>query len=763
MVPVRVLGKGDLIAHTPSAAEPNVWHALGSHLLETSRLATSFADAFGGGPVAGFAGLVHDAGKAALDVQCALRRCAVDGSRHLGVPHKGEGAQLAYLVEEAGDAEAATAIMLMNYGHHNGIPNLSGAGRDLRAEMKASPGRLDDLVETLGSLVGLSIRDAASQAVAPAFVKEAVNAQNCTSLEFFTRMCHSALVDADFLDTSRHFRGGGALEESPVVAMGVLAEVFFAEYERRYRGSPTTRMNALRRELFDDARRQGGDPTPSKIYRLPAGTGTGKTMAAAAFALEHARTHGKRRVLVAVPYTSITTQNAAEYRRMFGSFAGSVVLEHQSGILDSRIADDSWRRFAAGNWDAQFIVTTTVQLFDSLFSNKPSATRKLHRLADSVVVVDEVQALPRRWVPAILNVLRELSEHYGVTVLLSSATQPRFWARQEWKGLEYRDIEVPGSSPGRVVYQVRQQQQTWDEVADELAELCQALVIVNTTDDAQALYRAVRRKVDEARPVFHLSTRMCGQHRADTLEAVRRLLGQECPVILVSTQVVEAGVDVDFPVVYRAVAPADSILQSAGRCNREGVLRHPGRVVVFNPAEGHMPPGEYQMAASLAKALFVDAPEGSTLPRADLTSPKGIDRYYEALDSLDPNIAAGAAQTAARELSMARARLDFEEVATMFHMIDDDTVPVVVEYGSPADVAEARDILTSLHDDPGSGLTLAQRRFLGRFTVSLQRWMLQPGAAEQVGGSGSGSWRWIGEYDEVCGVVAGAGREASIW
>jgi len=710
--------------------------------------------------------LIHDVGKATDDVQCALRRCAGHPEQRLGTPHKGEGSALGYLLAEGGQTEAAIAVTLMNWGHHTGIPDWSSdtnAVIQVFKEMRRDPHRLDGLIHEIDETLGVSIRDSAAAVTIPEFITQDCKENNFTSLEVFTRMCHSALVDADFLDTARHFNATQTIQRSPVVGIDALADGFFRQYEQRYGQVPDTPINKLRRELFTSSVKVAHSGT-GKIYRLPAQTGMGKTMAAAAFAVEHAHTYGKRRVIVAIPYTSITTQNAHEYRDIFADLGDQVVLEHHSNIYDENIADDTWRRLAASNWDSEFIVTTTVQLFDSLFSNKPSATRKLHRIANSVLVIDEVQALPRDKVPVILDVLRELTVHYGVTVLLSSATQPSFWRQPEWKDMKTVDIADPFIVPEavrRVEYEVRQQEQDWEEIAQEIVGHEQVLAIVNTTEDAQRLHKLVRENCDKEDVVLHLSTRMCGQHRAVVLEQVRERLDKGLPVRLISTQVIEAGVDVDFPMVYRAAAPADSVLQSGGRCNREGHLPHLGRVVVFIPQNGRIPSLEYGQRIRQTISYFMEIPQGSTQPRGSFDDPRSMEEYYTGLDSLgrDPN-------GISAKVSEARGKLNFMKTAQLFHMIDDDnTVPVIVQYGSDEERREVARIMDRLRIQPTIPLTSRERRFLNRYTVSLPQYHIREGQVDYAEGvQGAGAWLWIGTYDDERGVVvAQVPKESSIW
>ena len=328
--------------------------------------------------------------------------------------------------------------------------------------------------------------------------------------------------------------------------------------------------------------------------------GAGKTISAGRFAVHHAARWGHRRLIYAAPFLSITTQNAAVMRTVFGA---EQVLEHHSG------ADlDRWRgpepgpgsrsgpvRGAAENWDMPVVVTTVVQLFESLFSNKPSALRKVHRLAGSVIVLDEVQSLPDRLLLPILSALRHLAEFCGTTVVLCHGDAAGFRgaaaaARHGGKGFDPR---CRGRSAPlcprvrRVTFRWRlDPRPTLEQIAWEAAEHDRVLVIVNTTRDAARVHQAMHAAgCDDA---VHLSTRMAAAHRARVLEEVRGRLARGEPVRVVSTQLVEAGVDVDFPVVYRAWAPAEALCQAAGRANREGRLPE-GLVVIFDPADGGRP------------------------------------------------------------------------------------------------------------------------------------------------------------------------------
>lgn len=748
-----------LYAHTP-ARDSVKWHTWPDHSTSVSNLAGEFGVPFGAGAFCRLIGLTHDAGKLTEIVQQMLQLRAIDHGPRLGEPHKWEGAALAGLLLEAGNIDAARIMALANFGHHHHIPDETDLKGILRF-MRRNPHFLDELVDTIEAQTNTDLRKLAASVELPSWIEKP------SDLELFTRMCHSALVDADFLDTEAHFKALPNPRRSETHGMDTLLTAFEAAYHHKYaKRRPVDRneLEHLRWDFFYRAQRIGAEPPASAgaIYRLPAPTGCGKTMAAAEFALTHAACFGKRRVIVAVPFTSITTQNAQAYREMFQALGGEIVLEHHSNILDERIADDEWRRFSSANWDAEFIVTTTVQLFESLFSNRPSATRKLHRLVDSVVVIDEVQSLPIDLLPAILRMLRELSTHYGVTFLLASATQPAFWSLDEWADLQMRELmpidEVPPVTE-RVTYDVRGYEQTWEEIADEASAEEQALVVANTTAHAQRLHALITDRVGD-RTALHLSARMYNGHRAEVLDEIRHLLKSKKPVILVSTQLIEAGVDIDFPVVFRALAPADSIVQSAGRCNREGDLGvRGGRVVVFHTADSDGPKGRYTRATNTTRNLFVEqaarAAEQGREPNS-FKDPASIEDYYHHLYA---GRLTGVTDVTGARVNRHRKELEFEQTHKTFKMMEQTTVAVIVNDGSDQ---ELRLLVDRMRTNDDYIIGRRDRRLLNRFTASApQRQPLrQPGLFEQLP---TGALLWAGEYDERVGLVLQAESGVTIW
>ncbi|MFE7226105.1 CRISPR-associated helicase Cas3' [Nocardioides sp. NPDC057577] len=746
-----------LFAHTPSHSDASRWHLWRDHAQGVGDLAAGFGAGFGASNLCRLLGLTHDAGKLAEDVQGALMQRALDGGGSLGTPHKVEGAALAALLLDAGQVGAAQVMALANFGHHHGVPNRLDPKKvdPILRFMDRNRSHLDELTAKVEAETGTDLRHLAKGSSLPHWVVGAGEA------ELFTRMCHSALVDADFLDTAAHFDGAATPWQSKTLGMTILRDTFVQSYRTRFAGSADSELGRVRWEYFDAACRVGAADPPGTggIYRLPAPTGCGKTMSAAAFALTHAAEHGKRRVVVVVPFTSITTQNADVYREILSDLGDDVVLEHHSNIVDDEVADSGWRRLAATNWDAEFIVTTTVQLLESLFANRPSATRKLHRLVNSVVVIDEVQSLPLALIPAILRMMRELSEHFGVTFLLASATQPAFWAFEEWREVPMVDVMPTDYVPAvtqRVSYDVRERQQPWSEIAEEVAEAAQVLVIVNTTADAQQLHGLIKSRADHGARVLHLSTRMYSSHRAATLATAKSLLRSGASVILVSTQLIEAGVDIDFPVVYRALAPADSVVQSAGRCNREGRLGSAGRVIVFQPEGARIPQGEYANATQVTESMFV---RGRGTGLAVFGDPASMERYYRRLYALHHD---QTVSTLSTEINSLREKLAFDDTARRFQLIGDHSMSVVVTDGAAAEVAER---VANLIDElrvPGRILNRTERRLLNTVTATAPHWW-RAKHGEMFESLDAGPVLWLGDYDPECGLVLDSPGEATIW
>jgi CRISPR-associated endonuclease/helicase Cas3 len=534
-------------AHSLNAA--GVRHSLTDHLRGTAELAGGFAAAFGARDAGYFLGLAHDAGKASCSWQEGLAEAEKTGGK-VGIDHKTLGV---YLAANRGLEIAQFAL----HGHHGGLTCRDHIGRTMRQERADGGQRRRAEAEAVLRLMVPELFDSTPVPLPPGF-------DQLTAREFLVRFLFSCLVDADALDTGAHRSGATRPQVTPAADFGELTARFEHRRAEFLGGRERSPADRWRDRVYQSCVAAAGGE--EGLYRLAAPTGSGKTLATAAFALRHAAMHGKARVIVAVPFITITEQNAGVYRRFLDPGEPGeqpVVLEHHSHVdFDSRSADDRWRRLAAENWDAPFVVTTTVQLFESLFGRRPSRMRKVHRLANSVIVLDEVQALPHALLVPLADALLLLARHFGATVVLSSATQPELWSLGPLRDVRPRDIV---KDPVPLFRAMRHARFEWwlkpgpslEDVARRAArEPGGALVVVNTVKDARAVFAALRACPASDAMVRHLSAAMCPAHRQDVLGEVRECLCAKRPVLLVSTQLVEAGVDVDFPVVYRAAAPA---------------------------------------------------------------------------------------------------------------------------------------------------------------------------------------------------------------
>jgi len=670
-----------------SDSGPARLQSLTEHSANVAQLAASFGTAFGSAEWGRLAGLWHDLGKCRPEFQARLQGEAIR------VEHSGVGAALAC----RRDARLGLPLAFVVSGHHSGLPNLQTSEEGLTAlceRVLRSEPFLDQLRPVLpselttGRLPGL-----------PPFLAQRTSAlheataMRC-SMEFWIRFLYSCLVDADALDAEAFERPDVQGERGRFASILVLRRRLDAYIEAKMaalsHGQRGSTVNRARAEVLERCRRAALERPGTFSLTVP--TGGGKTLSAMAFALHHAEVHGMARVIVVIPYTSIIEQNAGEYRTALG--AGNVI-EHHSNLDPERLSEEYGpeveRRteLASENWDAPVIVTTSVQFFESLFANRSSRCRKLHNVAQSVIVLDEVQTLPPGFVLSILDALNELVAHYGCSVVLSTATPPALAQRGRWDfglrdvrpiiadpvGLAARLQRVEYAWPGS-----QDQPCDWPQMARVLASHEQVLAVVHRRDDARVLAQEMDSLVP-SEGVVHLSALMCPAHRLDVLADVRERLRDGRPCRVVSTQLVEAGVDVDFPVVYRALGGLDSIVQAAGRCNREGLLAR-GRVTVFR-APTTPPPGTPTRAAQVTESLLQRY--GQAL---DAGNPALFDEYFRALyfaENLDAN-----------RVQPARAELKFATVADRFQLIEDGfTRTVIVPYG------DARQRLKALrHNGP---------------------------------------------------------------
>lgn len=659
-------------AHTNGSEQTN-WQTIKEHLENTAELALKLGVDTGLSEFAYVAAIYHDIGKYSQDFQHRLT------GGHLKVDHSTAGAQEVIRLFQNNRNQELISTMLAYCiaGHHSGLPD-NGSNIDIGEE------------GTLWARRKKSVKDYQAYA-------EELNPSNIIlpnkipirpiknyagySLAFFTRMVYSILVDADYLETESflnqrtNMRGG-------YKGIEILCGKFNKFLERF--DHPTTQINQQRtnslKECVSKAAKKPG------LFTLTIPTGGGKTFASMAFALNHARIHGLGRIIYIIPYTSIIEQNAAEFKKCLGV---ENVLEHHSNFdwdgkedkneIETR--DDQTNnateklKLAAENWDIPIVVTTNVQFFESLYSNRSSRCRKIHNMAKSVLIFDEAQMLPTEYLKPCIYAIYELVKNYGATAIFCTATQPSL---QQFLP-EEAQIQELATEP-RKLYEfykrvrVNNTKKLPDsELINRLNEHPQVLCIVNTRKHARGLFEAI---INDGR--FHLSTWMCPAHRKETIKIIREHLKKGEPCRVVSTQIMEAGIDVDFPVGYRAIAGLDSIIQAAGRVNREG-RNMSGALYVFEPDSAFVKkiPGYIKQGAEVAGNILRNYDDPVCL--------QAIDDYYNLLyDIQGENTFDASGILGHFEKRLAEPDFDFKTAAEKFRLIKQETLAVIIPYDDAA-------------------------------------------------------------------------------
>ena len=724
------------------------WQTLQSHSVNVGEMAAEFARVFGAQEIACQTGQLHDLGKYSEAFNCRL---------HGGpsVDHATAGAKIAV---ERWRNVIGKLIAFCIAGHHAGLANGSGEGDNRRTlkqrlalQFGADIPALDNLWQQEIKLPqNLSAPPLKADAHHPFF-----------SYAFFTRMLYSCLVDADYLDTEAFYLKleNKAAERGGYPDLNVLQHnfnQFINDFRRRIAQAPeqteaekrNAALNRLRSEILDHAVEQAAQP--QGLFTLTVPTGGGKTFTSMAFALEHAKQHGMRRVIYVIPFTSIIEQNAAEFRKAFGELGEQAVLEHHSTFDDGKLQNEATKdklRLASENWDAPIVVTTAVQFFESLFADRSSRCRKLHNIAGSVIILDEAQMLPLNLLLPIMQAIKELAQNYRCSVVMCTATQPAVQAENGfYRGFE-NVLEI-APKPTALFDKLRRTTvqhigtQTDADLLAKLGEHPQMLVIVNNRRHARSLY-------DQAKHLdgtFHLTTLMCAKHRSQKLDEIRGRLKNGEPCRVIATSLIEAGVDVDFPLVMRAEAGLDSVAQAAGRCNREGKRSSENSFVwIFAPEEQWKAPPEL---ATQAAVMRLTADEFSD----DLLSTQAVAAYFAELYQLK-----GSELDNKKILKMHNdtgQSLDFpfQTIADKFRMIESHMQPLII----PFDV-DAENLISSLHHADHIGGLL---RKLQPYTVQIPEKALaalyKAGRIEPINEKNFGKqfYTLIGLdlYDEVAGL-----------
>ena len=603
-------------AHSLKDKTEEKWHLLEDHLVKTAKKARSFTGNFDSGEWGDMVGKLHDQGKYPESFQKKLHAKSGQDAHVEGkakrVIHSTAGAL--YALQEYGPKGLPLAFVIA--GHHAGLADKE----DLKSRLDAQG---DLLEKALACKIPGKILSAKTLE-APAFLNNQRIKNNKDkkrrkrSMEFWIRMLYSALVDADFLDTEEFYDKHDKGLKTNVRSAGNNLSELKTEFDRYVddlsAGSDDTPVNRTRAEILKACREEA--LSLQGVFSLTAPTGSGKTLSAMAFALEHTLKHKLERIIIVIPFTSVIEQNAGEYRKAFGELGRDNLIEHHASL--DPVKEDHRNRLACENWDARIIVTTSVQFFESLLANRSSRCRKLHNIPKSVIIFDEVQSLPIGHLIPILDLLKELVNNYKVSVVLSTATQPALAQRSTGIGTQFpgfEDITEIVPNPEKIFDVLKRTKIVWPEKTDEpcswealakeVRQHKRVLVIVHRRDDARILTRLLPENT------FHLSRLMCAAHRLAVLEEIRNALDDKSieTVRVVSTQLVEAGVDLDFPVVYRAFGGMDAVAQAAGRCNREGnLLPEKGKVHIFVPPT-RPPRGTPSTAYSVSETMLKAKPD----------------------------------------------------------------------------------------------------------------------------------------------------------
>ena len=653
------------IAHKDGEREQTIKE----HLIGTATLAGQFAEKFGSKDWGYCGGMLHDIGKYSEEFQKKIN----EDTNNM-VDHATAGAQLCKKIN----------LLVLDYciaGHHAGLPDYGNT-----AERSSLCGRYKKKIYNYEAYQ--------EEIKIPEIYTEPFDINTLSNPDFslstFTRMIYSCLVDADFLDTE-YFMKNGLVERQSGQSMNILLKKLENRILDWLKNNDIDTVNGRRTEILRNCIEEG--KRNRGIFRLTVPTGGGKTIASLAFALNHAVKHHMDRIIYVVPYISVIEQNAEVFREILGN---ENVLENHSNVDYENSEELRPMQLASENWDKPVVVTTNVQFFESLFANKSSKCRKIHNIANSVVIFDEAQMLPMDYLKPCIAMLQELVDSYSVSIVLCTATQPAldsFFSKNELIKELCPRMEEQFLFFKRVNYQnlgrIRE-----DDLLEKLKKENNALCIVNTKKAAQMIYKEL-----QGEGIYHLSTSMYPKHRKRVLKRIRERLKNNEKCIVISTSLVEAGVDLDFATVYRQIAGLDSMIQAAGRCNREGKRElSESMVYIFDLEESYSVPNQRQQ---------IDVSKGILQDYTDIADLKAIHDYFTRLyhyrgTSLDKKKIMDEFQ---------KMECNFAEVAKEFKLIEENTKTIFINREPEAD-----ELLQELRI---KGVTRERMRKAGQYCIQI--------------------------------------------
>lgn len=673
----------DLIAHINLKA-PQPVQSCEEHNIGVAQLAESFASEFGFGHWGYVMGMLHDKGKEKTDFQNYIRKTSgYDTSMPYwkDKSHAYVGALLAKKIYgPLGDLMANQIA-----GHHAGLYDTSELNNDILhkempTEVNADVNKIPLPIDILHTY------------------------DKPEEWHHLYRILYSCLVDADYLDTEKFMNPEQFIlreNHTTMQEMKSLLQVKLDEFKK----APATAVNVIRQQVQKECLKASS--MPSGFFSLTVPTGGGKTISSIVWAVNHAIKNDKKRIIIAIPYTSIIVQTASVLKSIFGE---TNVLEHHSNTDFDQCKDSTLchqMKLATENWDYPIVVTTNVQLFESMFSNKPSVCRKLHNLCNSILILDEVQTLPTDFLQPIVDALKCYQKHFGMSVLFTTASQPILSGVIEgcnpnasFNGIKSIHEIISGKiklhdSLRRVRLEINDEGKTYDEVSNELSRYDRVLCIVNTRKDAKQLYDRL-----PSEETLHLSRMMCPAHIRKTINEIKETLNNAIsPIRVIATQLIEAGVDVDFPVVYRQEAGLDSLLQAAGRCNREGKLDVCTTHVFSLSKERPLPTGFIQDGNNARKALNANS---------DWFAPSTMTSYFVQLYCRRQTFD----KKQIKALLYNPKDMNFEIAAENFKLIDDASIPVIVNW------EDSMELIAKLKQY-GPSYQLLKK--LGQYTVNIRQ------------------------------------------
>lgn len=688
------------------------WQLLYDHLVHTAKLAEQFARPFDAGNFGHLLGLFHDLGKFSTEFQTYIGNPAFHEKKSSSPDHSSAGAQFLHHAIPGFGTILAYAIA----GHHAGLPDYLRGGRsslsvrlskEIAEWQNEQSNALCSRIDSMKLLPPSGFR-AVGLLASPA--------ERAFMISLFTRMLYSCLVDADFLDTESFMMPLKAAAR-PVYPHDVMTRMEQAlnDYIKKFQNNSP--VNAIRADVLKECLNSA--ERPGNIFSLTVPTGGGKTLSSLAFALKHARLNGKCRIIYVLPYVTITEQTADAFRQVFKNLLPDPVLEVHSNLIQEHDADDesddgdhdnhdTAKRLAAENFDAPLVVTTTVQFYESLMANRSSRCRKLHNFSHAVIILDEAQKIPLEYMTVMMSLFNQLTKVYHATLLLCTATQPAIHYDNRFFtiGLPADEVTELIADPESLFKKLRRTtfhflgRKTDSELLHLFQQESSMLAIVNTRKHAAKLFSSLNHREGD----FHLSTNLCPEHRRSIISTIRSRLDSGLPCRVISTQLMEAGVDLDFPVVYRSLAGCDSLIQAAGRCNRNGKSSPENSPVYVFESEWIEKERFQSVEMSNARQIISCCPDISSLDAMELYF-KNL--YYDHKQEWDRKGIMSCFSSNSKEFSF-----DFARAAHDFHLINDATVSVLIPYG------KGKILLEELRAQQYPDLNLLRR--LQPYSVSMQ-------------------------------------------